>query len=76
MSKRTILLKNANIVNRGKTMNADILIQDSKIEKIDANISYQGNVQEIGLDGLVVIPGIIDDQVHFRDCLLYTSRCV
>ncbi|MBK6784290.1 MAG: dihydroorotase [Saprospiraceae bacterium] len=67
MSKRTILLKNANIVNRGKTMNADILIQDSKIEKIDANISYQGNVQEIGLDGLVVIPGIIDDQVHFRE---------
>ncbi|MFZ1705717.1 MAG: dihydroorotase [Saprospiraceae bacterium] len=67
MSKPTTLIKNGHIVNRGKIWNADILIKDGKIEKIDSNINYQGNADEISAEGLFVIPGLIDDQVHFRE---------
>lgn len=67
MFKPTILIKNVRIVNRGKIFNSDILIKDGKIEKIDQNINYQGNADEIQADGLFALPGLIDDQVHFRE---------
>ncbi len=60
------LIKNAKIVNEGETTIGDVLIHGSRIEKIAANIS--ANVQNtINAEGLHLIPGMIDDQVHFRD---------
>lgn len=67
MSANTTLIKNAKIVNRGKSFHGDILIKGGKIEKIDPSINYQGNAHEISADGFIAIPGIIDDQVHFRE---------
>lgn len=62
-----ILIKNGTIVNEGKQFNADLLIANGKIEKISAQINVEGAVQEIDASGLLILPGCIDDQVHFRE---------
>jgi dihydroorotase len=60
------LIKNAQIVNEGKIEVKDILIQDQRIERIDASISAT-NAEVIDAEGLHLLPGCIDDQVHFRE---------
>ncbi|MFK7772565.1 MAG: dihydroorotase [Saprospiraceae bacterium] len=62
----TILIKNAQLVNRGKIFNADILVKNGRIEKIDSTIDVRAD-REIDATGKYVLPGIIDDQVHFRE---------
>jgi len=61
------LIKGATIVNEGKQEVKDLLIEDGRIAKIGSFISVDGNVNEINAEGLFLIPGIIDDQVHFRE---------
>ncbi len=61
-----ILIKNAAIVNRGKITHGDILISGNRIEKIDNQINMHAAI-EINAEGKYAIPGIIDDQVHFRE---------
>lgn len=61
------ILKNVRLFDNRKSFFTDILIVDDKIEKIDRQIAVQGNVQEIDGEKLWLIPGIIDDQVHFRE---------
>jgi dihydroorotase len=63
------IIRNASIVNEGKTTIADILIEGERIEKIDPKIELSKNIrfQEINGEGLYLLPGIIDDQVHFRE---------
>lgn len=63
----TYLLKSASIVNEGKIFVADVLIKDGRIEKIDSTITVQEKVEEICLSGKFLLPGCIDDQVHFRE---------
>lgn len=63
---QTILIKQASIINRGKITPADILIQNGRIEKVAPSISHPG-AKEIVAEGLYAMPGIIDDQVHFRE---------
>ncbi len=60
------IIKNGKIVNRGKIQEGDLLIVEDKIAKIDGIISTNG-AREIDAKGCFVIPGIIDDQVHFRE---------
>lgn len=60
-----IIVKNAQIVNEGKIIEGDIAWNDGIIEKIDQTIDLSGT--EIDGTGLLVFPGIIDDQVHFRE---------
>ncbi len=62
----TYLLKNAKIVNEGKIFISDVLIKNEIIEKIDQNIT-DDNASIIDLDGKYLLPGCIDDQVHFRE---------
>ena len=51
----------------GENLSRDILIHDERIEKISTIISTSGSaVREINADGLFLLPGVIDDQVHFR----------
>src|SRR5690606_4015518 len=64
---QAVLIKNATIVNEGSIRNADLLIKNGRIEKIDGNISCPENVTEIDASGKWLIPGVIDDQVHFRE---------
>nr|WP_207303321.1 dihydroorotase [Hyunsoonleella flava] len=65
--KRT-LIKNANIVNEGKVFSGDILIEGEFIKQIDTSISAKSaDVAIIDAEGKYVLPGAIDDQVHFRE---------
>ncbi|GBF21381.1 MULTISPECIES: dihydroorotase [Arenibacter] len=62
-----ILLKNAKIVNDNKIFPADILLEDDFILKIEDQISSDSAAKVMDLEGKYVIPGAIDDQVHFRE---------
>lgn len=62
------LLKNANIIDEGHSYNADILLKDGVIEKIEkCGVIPSENHTIIDLEGKYVLPGLIDDHVHFRD---------
>ncbi|SNQ43554.1 dihydroorotase [Cellulophaga lytica] len=60
------LIKNAKVVNEGTITNCDILLNGNYIEKISSSIS-DANATVIDAKGNYVLPGIIDDQVHFRE---------
>lgn len=61
------LIKNAQVVNEGRTVTQDVLISGERIEKIADHITTQGNVDIIDAAGMLLLPGVIDDQVHFRE---------
>ena len=65
MSK--ILISKAFVVNDGKVSVKDILIKGKRIEKIDKDISESNGKEIINAEGLYLFPGMIDDQVHFRE---------
>ncbi|WP_198938441.1 dihydroorotase [Tenacibaculum holothuriorum] len=60
------LIKNAQIVNEGKTFVSDLLIENEIISKISENIT-DTDTEIIDATGKILIPGMIDDQVHFRE---------
>ncbi|MGO1816833.1 MAG: dihydroorotase, partial [Sphingobacterium sp.] len=62
----TILIKNAQVVNQGQVLVQDLFIKDGRIERIDSSIDRQAD-QLIDAQGLHLLPGLIDDQVHFRE---------
>lgn len=66
MEMKTII-KNGTLINEGRKTNADILISNGKIQKIAAQITVNEAVNEIDASGLFILPGCIDDQVHFRE---------
>ena len=61
-----ILIKNGTLVNEGLAFQADLLIKDHFIEKIGTELSHP-TATVIDAAGLYVLPGVIDDQVHFRE---------
>ena len=61
-----LVLKNCKIVNENSIIESDIAIKNSRIEKISKDISSDSE-EVIDVDGRYVIPGLIDDQVHFRE---------
>ena len=66
MSK--LLIKNAQIINEGKIINSDIFINNGLIEEISNSISIKSSdVKIIDAENNFVMPGVIDDQVHFRE---------
>ncbi|MBC8474612.1 MAG: dihydroorotase [Cryomorphaceae bacterium] len=60
------LIKNATLVNEGKIYQSDVLIENQKIKKIAPKITIDAD-QIIDAKGLHLLPGVIDDQVHFRE---------
>lgn len=64
---KAYLLKNATIVNEEKIFQSDLLIKAGRIEKIDKSIQPDAKVIEIDATGKWLLPGAIDDQVHFRE---------
>lgn len=60
------LIKNASIVNQGKIFISDLLIEDERIKQISERIDVNSDI-EIDATGKYLFPGIIDDQVHFRE---------
>ena len=61
------LLKEFKVVNEGKTLACDVLVKDGLINKIDNTISVKEKITEIIGKGNFLLPGVIDDQVHFRE---------
>ncbi|HLX91124.1 MAG TPA: dihydroorotase [Puia sp.] len=61
------LIKNISIVNEGSINVGDVLIKNSRIEKVSANIQPTNLLEEINGEGKFLLPGAIDDQVHFRE---------
>ena len=61
-----LVLKNCKIVNENLIIESDIAIKNSRIEKISKDISSDSK-EVIDVNGRYVIPGLIDDQVHFRE---------
>lgn len=64
---KSILIKNAQIVNEGKIQKGDVLIENELIAVIAENITPKSEYTVIEADGLFLLPGMIDDQVHFRE---------
>lgn len=67
MAKNEILIKNAYIINEGQILKRDVLIKGNNIETISENIQVDKNVKKIDAEGKYLMPGMIDDQVHFRE---------
>lgn len=64
------LIKNADIVNEGRTFKGSVLINDDLIEAIfeaGEKIADDDSVEIVDAEGLLLLPGVIDDQVHFRE---------
>lgn len=66
MSTKT-LIKNARLVNEGQTTEGDLLIVQGRIDKIAASIEVDAATEIIDAAGAYLLPGMIDDQVHFRE---------
>lgn len=62
-----ILIKSALLINEGKSEHKDVLIRNGRIEKIELNIDTTYKVEEINAESMWLMPGAIDDQVHFRE---------
>ena len=60
------LIKNAQLVNEGRIYKSDVLIKNKIIKKIATEINIEVD-QIIDAEGLHLLPGVIDDQVHFRE---------
>ena len=61
------LLKGATIVNEGKSFVGDVLIHNHRIIKIETDITPTPDMEVLDLNGKFLLPGCIDDQVHFRE---------
>ncbi len=62
----SLLIRNATLINEGRKFEADVLVRNGRIEKIAAQITASAD-REIDAAGLWLLPGVIDDQVHFRE---------
>ncbi|HZY80537.1 MAG TPA: dihydroorotase [Cyclobacteriaceae bacterium] len=63
----TTLIVNAKIVNEGQVLEGDLLIKDKYIEKIGGDLQSTKAKRVIDAQGQFLLPGAIDDQVHFRE---------
>lgn len=61
------LIKQATIINENEKYVADLLIENERIAQIDRQIELDQDTVEINAEGLYLVPGAIDDQVHFRE---------
>jgi len=61
------IIKDTCIINEGQQIYGDLLIKNDRIEKIGGNIDLKARVNEIIGTGKFLLPGVIDDQVHFRE---------
>jgi dihydroorotase len=65
----SILIKNATIVNEGRSFRSDLLIKDELISAIGTadQFIFPSGIKTIDAAGLLLLPGVIDDHVHFRE---------
>ncbi len=61
------VIKSVQVINRGKIETKDVYIKNGRFEKIENNLDIKGSVTHVDGGGLYLLPGLIDDQVHFRE---------
>ncbi len=64
---QTTVIRNALLVNEGQISESDVLLRNGRIEKIAADIQAPAGAVVVDADGRHLLPGMIDDQVHFRE---------
>ncbi|MFT4061566.1 MAG: dihydroorotase [Edaphocola sp.] len=64
---QAILIKNAVLVNEGQQIHADVFVKNGRIAKIGTQLNPTESYREIDATGKWLVPGVIDDQVHFRE---------
>ena len=67
MDKASILIKDAKVVNEGRITEADVLVRGGRVHKIAPGIAASHDEQVLEANGCFLLPGFIDDQVHFRE---------
>ncbi len=72
----TVVLRNAEIINEGRRFRADLLIRAGRIERIGVIPAGTQADQEYDLTHKLLVPGLIDDQVHFREPGLTHKACI
>lgn len=76
MSNSKKLIKNAKVVNENLILDCDLLISGNRIEKIAKKIPSSAATEIFDASGKYIIPGLIDDQVHFREPGLTHKACI
>lgn len=71
----TLLIRNARLVNEGQIFESDLLVRDGRIDKIATSIAASAD-EEIDAADQWLLPGMIDDQVHFREPGLTHKGCI
>ena len=71
-----ILIRNAKVVNDNQIFDFDLLINGNRIEKIATKITSSSEMEVFDAEGKYIIPGLIDDQVHFREPGLTYKACI
>lgn len=73
---KKILIKNAFVVNEGTTKEMDVLLEAGRIKQIDESIFPDDQTELVNAAGKYLLPGLIDDQVHFREPGLTHKACI
>ena len=68
------LVKNARLVNEGAVTEGDLLLRRGRIERIGGEIGIPPGVEVVDAGGLALLPGMIDDQVHFREGAFFALK--
>ncbi|MEL0073428.1 MAG: amidohydrolase family protein, partial [Flavobacteriaceae bacterium] len=76
MSQSKKLIKNGTLINENQIFQADLLIEGKRIKKIAASIHCDADIPIFDAKGKYIIPGLIDDQVHFREPGLTHKACI
>jgi len=64
---QTTIIRNAQLVNEGQITESDVLLKGGRIEKIASGIQAPAGAEVVDANGRHLLPGMIDDQVHFRE---------
>ena len=71
-----LLLRGGTLINEGTRTEQDILVRNGRIENIGPALSLASNCKELDVSGKWILPGLIDDQVHFREPGLTHKACI
>ena len=71
-----MLIKGAVVVNEGKTQALDVRIEKGKITSLQPDITQEDGEEVVMAQGKYLLPGLIDDQVHFREPGLTHKACI
>ena len=71
-----LLITGGTLISDGRQEQADLYLKNGRIESIGHSLSHSGNTRVIEADGKWILPGLIDDQVHFREPGLTHKACI